>query len=136
MASLWRSWALLLLGTLLAACGRAPAPGPRPGPAWAAAPRPGEGGVEAVPEQARRVLAHVRAHGEAPPDTEGGRRFGNYERRLPERDAQGRPLRYREWDLWPRKRGRNRGPERLVTGSDGRAWYTGDHYRSFTEVRP
>jgi guanyl-specific ribonuclease Sa len=31
--------------------------------------------------------------------------------------------------------GRNRGAERLVTGSDGRAWYTGDHYRTFTEVK-
>lgn len=89
-----------------------------------------------MPDQARKVLAHVRTQGEAPPGIEGGRRFGNYEHRLPERDADGRPIRYQEWDLWPKVRGRNRGPERLVTGSDGRAWYTGDHYRRFTEVRP
>jgi len=28
----------------------------------------------------------------------------------------------------------NRGAERIVTGSDGRAWYTGDHYQHFTEM--
>lgn len=131
MASFGRTWVLLLLGLLWAACGRAPAP-LQAGPA---APRV-VARTEAVPEQARKVLAHVKAHGEAPAGTVGGRRFGNFERRLPERDAQGRPIRYQEWDLWPKVRGRNRGPERLVTGSDGRAWYTGDHYRSFTEVRP
>lgn len=132
MAFLGRTWLLLLLTALLAACGRPP------GSVGSGAPRPhadratpGE-----VPEQARKVLAFVRAHGQAPPDTEGGRRFGNHEHRLPERDAAGRALHYQEWDLWPRARGRNRGAERLVTGSDGRAWYTGDHYRSFTEVRP
>ncbi len=132
MVSFGRAWVLLLLGLLGAACGRSPAPLQ----AAPAAPRVASPAATGVPEQARKVLAHVRAQGEAPAGTEGGRRFGNYERRLPERDAQGRSIRYQEWDLWPRVRGRNRGPERLVTGSDGRAWYTGDHYRSFTEVRP
>lgn len=119
------------LFALALACGQAPgSPSPKaPPPSTAIAPAKG------VPDQALRVLAYVRAHGEAPPDTEGGRPFGNYERRLPQRDAAGGLMRYREWDLWPHARGRNRGPERLITGSDGRAWYTGDHYRTFTEVR-
>ncbi len=120
---------LLLMGTLLGACGRTPAPHPALPVSVAVA-------QEGVPDQARKVLAHVRAHGEAPAGTEGGRRFGNYEHRLPERDAGGKAIRYQEWDVWPKARGRNRGAERLVTGSDGRAWYTGDHYRTFTEVRP
>ena len=121
---------LPLLLALGLGCGRAPLP-----PAPSFAPRATVAAPSSVPEQAFKVLAFIRAHGEAPPETEGGRPFGNYERRLPQRDAEGRPLRYREWDLWPRMRGRNRGPERLITGSDGRAWYTGDHYRTFTEVR-
>jgi len=29
----------------------------------------------------------------------------------------------------------NRGPERIVTGSDGRAYYTSDHYTTFTEMK-
>lgn len=126
-----RTLLLLLMGSLLGACGRAPAPAsprlPSPPPAAAG---------EAIPEHVHKVLAYVKAHGEAPPGTEGGRRFGNYEHRLPERDAQGRALHYQEWDVQLKVRGRNRGAERLVTGSDGRAWYTGDHYRTFTEVRP
>lgn len=90
---------------------------------------------EGVPDQARVVLRSVRHHGQAPEGVEGGRHFGNFEHRLPEQDASGKPLRYQEWDLWPKVRGRNRGAERLVTGSDGRAWYTGDHYRTFIEVK-
>ena len=129
MPSALRTLLLLLVGTLLGACGRAPLPASHPPAPVAMVP-------DAVPEQARKVLAHVKAHGEAPPGILGGRRFGNYEHRLPERDAQGRAIRYREWDLWPKARGRSRGAERLVTGSDDRAWYTGDHYRTFTEVRP
>ncbi len=134
MRSVLRTLLLLLMGTLLGACGRAPA---HP-PSHVASPLPAAPVASAgeIPDQARVVLAHVRAHGEAPAGTEGGRRFGNYEHRLPERDAQGRAIRYQEWDLWPKTRGRNRGAERLVTGSDHRAWYTGDHYRTFTEVRP
>lgn len=132
--TLRRLSALFLALGLALACGRAAAPR---APLPASAPRASSAGPEAsgVPAQALRVLAHVKAHGQAPPGTEGGRTFGNYERRLPLQDAQGHPIRYREWDLWPKVRGRNRGPERLVTGSDGRAWYTGDHYRTFTEVR-
>ncbi|HJV21324.1 MAG TPA: ribonuclease domain-containing protein [Holophagaceae bacterium] len=126
-----RTLLLLLVGTVLAACGRTPEPARPAPPVAVTAPAAAD-----IPEQARKVLAHVRAHGEAPPGIQGGRRFGNYEHRLPERDAQGRALRYQEWDLWPKTRGRNRGAERLVTGTDGRAWYTGDHYRTFAEVRP
>lgn len=88
-----------------------------------------------VPQEALQVLAYVRAHGEAPPGHVGGRRFGNYERRLPRSDARGRPIAYREWDIHPKRPGRNRGPHRLVTGSDGRAWYTADHYDTFLEIR-
>jgi len=35
----------------------------------------------------------------------------------------------------PRMPGKNRGPERLVTGSDGSAYYTADHYKSFIKIR-
>lgn len=92
-----------------------------------------------IPAAAKQTLAHVRAHREAPAGQVGGRRFGNYgsggEQKLPTRDAQGRPVDYQEWDIHPKMPGRNRGPERLVTGSDGRAWYTADHYCTFTEIK-
>jgi len=92
-----------------------------------------------IPRAAHQTLAYIRAHQEAPPGYVGGRRFGNFgrggEQKLPLRDAQGRNIEYREWDIYPKIQGRNRGPERLVTGSDGRAWYTADHYCSYTELR-
>ena len=92
-----------------------------------------------IPAAAWRTLEMVRRTGEAPPGQVGGRRFGNYgsggEQKLPLRDDRGRRISYLEWDIHPRRPGLNRGPERIITGSDGRAWYTADHYCSFTEMR-
>lgn len=92
-----------------------------------------------IPRGAWETLLYVRLHREAPPGHVGGRRFGNYgrggEQRLPDRAIRGGRVDYQEWDIYPRRPGRNRGAERLVTGSDGRAWYTADHYCTFTEMR-
>lgn len=88
-----------------------------------------------VPEKALRVLEHVDRTGDAMDGYEGGRTFGNFERRLPQTDARGARVRYREWDVNPLRPGVNRGAERLVTGSDGSAYYTADHYDTFTKIR-
>lgn len=88
-----------------------------------------------VPPKVGRVLAYIDKHDEAPDGYQGGRSFGNFERRLPQTDRRGKSIRYREWDVNPLVPGRNRGAERLVTGSDGSAWYTADHYESFKRVR-
>ncbi|MEO6602124.1 MAG: ribonuclease domain-containing protein [Polyangiaceae bacterium] len=53
---------------------------------------------------------------------------------LPETDSAGNTIRYREWDVNRYQPGVNRGPERLVTGSDGSAYYTGDHYGTFVRI--
>ncbi len=122
---------LVALAILLpaAACGpEAPAPPPSSASVQAAP-------QDAVPQPARETLAYVRKHGYAPPGHIGGRVFGNYEGVLPRYDARRKRIEYREWDVHPRAEGRNRGAERLVTGSDGRAWYTADHYRTFVEVK-
>ncbi|MFM8931982.1 MAG: ribonuclease domain-containing protein [Gemmataceae bacterium] len=44
-------------------------------------------------------------------------------------------MRYREWDVNPLRPGLNRGAERLITGSDGSAHYTLDHYDTFKKIR-
>jgi ribonuclease T1 len=88
-----------------------------------------------VPEKVLKVLVYVDEHGKAMDGYEGGRHFGNFEKVLPQTDAKGKKLQYREWDVNPLRKGVNRGPERLVTGSDGSAWYTADHYRTFNKVR-
>ena len=92
-----------------------------------------------VPAKVATVLMHVDQHERAPDGYEGGRPFHNYgshgDESLPRRDARGRAIRYREWDVNPKVPGKNRGPQRLVTGSDGSAYYTSDHYRSFIKIR-
>ena len=90
---------------------------------------------ETIPPKVREVLAYVREHNRAPSGYVGGRKFGNYEGLLPKSTPQGQRIAYQEWDVNPQKPDQNRGAERLVTGSDGRAWFTRDHYNSFVEVK-
>lgn len=88
-----------------------------------------------VPAKVAKVLKHIDETGEAPRGYVGGRHFGNFERRLPRRSKSGKNVKYQEWDVNPKVQGKNRGAERLVTGSDGSAWYTKDHYKSFKRIR-
>ncbi len=89
-----------------------------------------------VPARVYEVLAYIDMHGKAPEGYVGGRRFGNYEKRLPDKNKiTQKKINYREWDVNPEKEGRNRGAERLVTGDDKSAHYTKDHYYSFVQIR-
>jgi ribonuclease T1 len=88
-----------------------------------------------VPEKVGRVLKYVDENKKAPKGYVGGRIFQNRERRLPKFDKEKKPIKYQEWDVNPKVRGRNRGPQRLITGSDGSAFYTPDHYKTFTKIR-
>ena len=88
-----------------------------------------------IPQKVYKVLAYVRENGRAPEGYQGGRKFGNFEKLLPLKDHAGKPMRYQEWDVNPKKQGKNRGAERLVTSENKRAWYTRDHYDSFTEIK-
>jgi len=88
-----------------------------------------------IPAKAVKVLSWIDDKGEAMTGYQGGRTFLNIERVLPQGDKNGKRIKYREWDVNPLMRGVNRGAERLVTGSDGTAYFTDDHYRSFKKVR-
>jgi ribonuclease T1 len=88
-----------------------------------------------IPDKVIKVLDYVRKNGRAPDNYVGGRVFGNFENHLPRNDLSGEKIRYQEWDVNPKVRGKNRGAERLVTGSDNRAYYTADHYNTFTEIK-
>lgn len=92
-----------------------------------------------VPQRAYATLREIDA-GRWPesanaPGTKGGERWMNRGGDLPATDAAGKPITYREWDVNPKQPGRSRDAERIVTGSDGSAWYTGDHYKTFTRMR-
>ena len=66
----------------------------------------------------------------APGKSIGGDRFGNYEQRLPRLKVGF----YKECDI--DSKGRPRGAKRLVFTQDGqRIYYTGDHYKTFKEVK-
>ncbi len=66
----------------------------------------------------------------APGKSIGGDRFGNYEGLLPK--AAGRQ--YYEADC--NYVSGPRGAERIIYSSDGLVFYTGDHYKSFSELSP
>jgi guanyl-specific ribonuclease Sa len=101
--------------------------------------RPPEAPTGDVPEEVTRVLRSIDQHGHALEGYEGGRLFHNAgrdgEQPLPRTDPEGRPITYQEWDVHPKEPGVNRGAERLVTGSDGSAYFTNDHYRTFKKIR-
>ena len=66
----------------------------------------------------------------APGKSIGGDRFGNYEGLLPT----GKGITYKEADCY--YTGKKRNAYRIIYSSDGRVWYTEDHYQSFTELFP
>lgn len=82
-----------------------------------------------APRKAYDLLKQLEERSGIPlPGYIGGRAFQNRERRLPRGD-------YREYDVNPKRRGRGRDAERLVIEQrTGKAYYTGDHYRTFVPL--
>lgn len=80
-------------------------------------------------QKSKDLLEAIQQHeGKALPGYIGGGAFQNRERRLPRGH-------YREYDVSPKIRGRSRDAERIVIEQDtGKAYYTGDHYRTFTPL--
>ncbi len=89
----------------------------------------GESGSVPIPDEARDIAGQIKANNGAPPKGyKGGRRFENRDKKLPE------GVNYKEYDIHPYEKGKNRGAERIVIGDDGSVWYTNDHYGSFTQI--
>jgi hypothetical protein len=81
------------------------------------------------------VIDYASQHGgAAQPGYRGGGNYANDGRGgtaiLP-----GRGVTFREYDVRPFQPGVNRGRERIIIDSRGRAYYTGDHYISFRRIR-
>ncbi len=95
--------------------------------------------VATPPQHVRDTLQQIEETGKVPQGYRGGRIFQNDGRNggqaLPKTDAQGNKITYREYDVHPYQQGANRGGERIVRGSDGTAYYTSDHYKSFTKIK-
>lgn len=88
-----------------------------------------------VPSYVSETLEYVIEHHQAPEGYVGGREFKNREGLLPKESSSGGKMSYQEWDVHPKQEGQNRGTERLVTSSDGDAYFTSDHYKSFTKIK-
>lgn len=89
-----------------------------------------------IPAKVYQVLEYIDQNDKAPDGYVGGRSFRNLEKRLPVNNSETHQrIAYREWDVNPKKQGKNRGAERLVTGNDHSAYYTRDHYESFERIR-
>ena len=82
--------------------------------------------LRGVPQKVYDLLQRLEERNGSPlPGYVGGREFQNRERRLPRG-------RYREYDVNPKIRGQSRDAERIVIEQrTGKAYYTGDHYRTF-----
>ncbi|GAB2538367.1 hypothetical protein GCM10027167_48830 [Nocardia heshunensis] len=88
--------------------------------------------ASSVPQQAWTTLGLIDQGNWPPsdcPGTHGGTVWQNRGGQLPE------GVNYREWDVNCKIPGQSRDAERIVTGDDGSAWYTGDHYATFTRMR-
>ena len=89
-----------------------------------------------VPQEAYDTYSYVTDHNGSPPkDYKGGGVFENDGRGgsmvLPETYSP-----FREYDIYPKTPGVERGPERIVigTGLGGAVWYTPDHYKTFIQM--
>ncbi|WP_406236569.1 ribonuclease domain-containing protein [Nocardia sp. NBC_01009] len=116
-----------------------PAAGSTTTPLLAGTTAPAASRAPGVPDRAYATLAEIDA-GRWPDSanaagTKGGDRWMNRAGTLAARDSTGKPITYQEWDVNPKQRNRSRDAERIVTGSDGSAWYTGDHYETFARMR-
>jgi ribonuclease T1 len=82
-----------------------------------------------IPQRAIDVYQIVIETGRAPEGFVGGRTWENREHRLPSESD------YKEFDVNPKVKGKNRGAERIVVDmSTKKGWYTGDHYRTFIPI--
>jgi guanyl-specific ribonuclease Sa len=68
--------------------------------------------------------------GQIPPNVTGGSVFRNELQDLPEKP----PGYYREYDVAPKEPGADRGKLRLVLGTGGEVYITGNHYRDFRQI--
>ena len=85
--------------------------------------------ASSLPAEARVTLKLIASHGPFL-HRQDGVVFSNRENRLP---AQDRGY-YHEYTV-ETPGAPTRGARRIITGSSGQKWYTGDHYRSFQRIR-
>lgn len=92
-------------------------------------PTAGGVGLSTLPPQVAATVALIRQGGPFPYPRNDGVVFHNDEHRLPD-EPDGY---YREYTV-PTPGSPDRGARRIVTGEDGRFWYSPDHYDTFERL--
>ena len=95
----------------------------------AAATETGEISLVALPREAQQTLQAIKRGGPFAFERDGVV-FGNYERRLPQRNRGY----YREYTV-PTPGVKSRGARRIVSGAGAEYYYSDDHYRTFKRIR-
>ena len=90
--------------------------------------------IKLIIEEEFKEILEWKKTGKAPEDYYSGGNFLNREGLLPTTDKNGNDITYIEYDVNPFTTKKERGLERLVIGSDGSAWKTTDHYKSFERI--
>jgi ribonuclease T1 len=99
-----------------------------PAPSARNQPESGAVGLSSLPPQARATVALIQQGGPYPYSRDGVV-FNNAERHLPIKPSGY----YHEYTV-PTPGSSDRGTRRIITGSAGELYYTGDHYASFVRV--
>ncbi len=84
----------------------------------------------ALPVQAQRTLALIRAGGPYPYPRNDDQTFGNREGLLPKKSSGY----YKEYTV-ETPGSDDRGARRIIAGAGGERYYTADHYQSFRRIR-
>lgn len=66
--------------------------------------------------------------------TKAGSKWNNSPPQLPQTDNNGEHITYQEFDVNNKSPGSLRDAERFIRGSDGKTYYTPDHYNTFQEI--
>lgn len=103
------------------------------------------GKVDDLPEHAREMYEKYDAagwRGNVSGQAQGTRAGKEYQNngqdgsvRLPEGEADGEKIIYREFDINDKVPGQSRDGERFLKGTDGSVYYTNDHYHSVIKVK-
>jgi ribonuclease T1 len=91
--------------------------------------KPNEVTLADLPREGRETLVTIKQGGPFPYKRDGVV-FGNFERRLPEKERGY----YREYTV-PTPGSRDRGARRIIVGRGGEYYYTDDHYQTFHHIR-
>lgn len=88
------------------------------------------------PEAAVEVYEFALANdGQVQAGYKGNTAFMNREGNLPKTDENGNRLKYKEYDVFPLKHGKNRGTHRVVIDNNSVGYYTKDHYNHFIKIQ-